>query len=571
MTDSSGGWEPLRKPSRAGTQPPPPRREPTGIGNGLLITPFTRLARVQAFSSMADGMIAVALAGSIFFSIDPDAARWRVALYLVLTIAPFAVVTPLLGPAIDRARGGRRGMIILSLALRAVIAFLMVRHIDSLFLFPEAFVMLILQKAYFVSRTALVPAVCPHHDELIEANSKLTLISAFSGVFGGTLATILVWAFDSNSPAAALAVVAFLIGSVFATQVPHVQIAANKPDETEKHEVRGAGILLAAGAVGIMRGIVGFTTFMLAFSLRAGEDGVDRSEPGAGVGAALGTIRDIDVDGTPGPPTWHLGLVGLSVGLGAFLGARYAPRIRETTTEERIVFGALAGMGAAALLAAWGGGISGTALLAFAVAICAATAKLGFDALVQRDAPHANHGRIFARFEGRFQLMWSAGAFIPVLLRIPIRLGALLIAIAAIFAATSYEIGRRTDRVKSSSAVAQAIRERVPVDRLNLGGAGARLGSVRSRFTPGGRQPPPPSTPLDPTVVAPLPEHAGADEQSVALDDVEWTTPDQPHLTSGEGVWLAPPDPGDDPTLEHRREPDEEGQYKLWSDESDAD
>ena len=37
---------------------------------------------------MCDAMVAVALAGSIFFSIDPSAARWRVALYLVLTIAP---------------------------------------------------------------------------------------------------------------------------------------------------------------------------------------------------------------------------------------------------------------------------------------------------------------------------------------------------------------------------------------------------------------------------------------------------------------------------------------------------
>ena len=77
------------------------------------------MAKTHALSSMCDAMIAVALAGSIFFSIDPGAARWRVALYLVLTIAPFAVVTPLIGPAVDRIRGGRRLMIVFTVLGRA--------------------------------------------------------------------------------------------------------------------------------------------------------------------------------------------------------------------------------------------------------------------------------------------------------------------------------------------------------------------------------------------------------------------------------------------------------------------
>ena len=122
------GWTPLREPRRA--TPPSPgggadRSRRSALGHGLRVTPFTQLARVHALSAMGDGAIAAALAGSIFFSIDPAAARWRVALYLILTIAPFAVVTPLLGPAIDRTRGGRRGMVIGTLAARAVVAFFM--------------------------------------------------------------------------------------------------------------------------------------------------------------------------------------------------------------------------------------------------------------------------------------------------------------------------------------------------------------------------------------------------------------------------------------------------------------
>ena len=66
------------------------------------------LARIQGASSVGDGLITAALAGSIFFNISPDAARARVAAALIVTVAPFAVITPLLGPAIDRAKGDIR-------------------------------------------------------------------------------------------------------------------------------------------------------------------------------------------------------------------------------------------------------------------------------------------------------------------------------------------------------------------------------------------------------------------------------------------------------------------------------
>ena len=64
-------------PRRGSPDEPRPVGRPSGLGNGLRITPFTQLARVHAISAIGDGLITVALAGSIFFSIDPDAARWR--------------------------------------------------------------------------------------------------------------------------------------------------------------------------------------------------------------------------------------------------------------------------------------------------------------------------------------------------------------------------------------------------------------------------------------------------------------------------------------------------------------
>jgi len=533
---------------------------------------------------MADGAIAVALAGSIFFSVDASAARSQVIFYLLLTIAPFAIVTPLLGPAIDRTRGGRRGMIIGSLLLRALVAFFMSRHIDSLLLFPEAFAMLVLQKGYGVSKAALVPAVCPRQEELVEANSKLSLIGSISAVVGGGLGALLIALFG-NSASTVLAALVFIAGAVLAIQLPQVKIAPKPVDSTERLEVRGANIILAATAIAIMRGIVGFTTFLLAFHLRAGDDGVDMLEPGAALGAHVGfvnyeRIELADIVGTPGPPQWHFGVAGLAAGVGAFLGARYVPIVRERTSEERIVLGALIATAITAFLGAWGGGITGTAMLAFGVAISAAMGKLGFDALVQRDAPTSNHGRQFAKFEGRFQAFWALGAFLAVLSRIPIQFGALLIAIVAGFAAVSYELGRRTDRVKRSSRVAEALRSRVPaeaveaVERIGSHKAVQRIKPLADRMAKLRSEPTRELAPtlIQPALDAPKPPSAPAGNDPVVqtgraddvdkapstpIDQVEWSAPQGPQV-SGDGVWVAPSDPPSPPT------PGEDGQYRLW-------
>ncbi len=542
MTEPEG-WSPLSAPRRSsspGSGRDSKKHEPlrTGIGNGLVTTSFTKLARVHVLSIIGDGAIAVALAGSIFFSIDPSEARWRVALYLILTIAPFAVVTPLLGPAIDRAAGGRRTMIIVTLALRAVLALLMARHIDSLLLFPEAFAMLVLQKTYGVSRTALVPAVCPREDELIEANSKLSLLSSIGGVVGGAMGVILIAIFG-NGASTILASLVFVFGAFAAFKLPQVQIANAPVDETEKLEVRGANIVLAATAIAVLRGIVGFTTFLLAFHLRAGDDGADVEEPGSLFGTALGAFREggynaevtPDLIGSAGPPQWQLAVVGLAAGSGAFLGAKFAPDIRNRTSEERIVLGAMITTAVAAFLGGFGGGIQGTAVLAFGVGISASVGKLGFDALVQRDAPRSNHGRTFAKFEGRFQLTWALGAFIAVISRFPIQLGAFMIAIAAGFAAVSYELGRRTDRVQSSSRIGEAIRERVPqsaVDKIESAKAVqtvkpviARVSNVRRSLFSVGNSAVLPSSPIE-----------GASGEAV-----------EPSMKSGESDSPPPPQP----------------------------
>src|SRR5207237_5703670 len=119
-------------------------------------SPFARLAVVHLLSIGGDTLVTTALAGSLFFSISPGAARGRVGLYLALTMAPFAVVAPLLGPALDRSRGGRRFLLVGTAAGRALVCFLMAGDIKGLLLFPEAFAFLVLSKSYAIIKSALV-------------------------------------------------------------------------------------------------------------------------------------------------------------------------------------------------------------------------------------------------------------------------------------------------------------------------------------------------------------------------------------------------------------------------------
>jgi hypothetical protein len=185
-------------------------------------------------------------------------------------------------------------------------------------------------------------------------------------------------------------------------------------------------------------------TFLLAFDLRGG--GHDSPHPlGLAVARAVRAARHVPVDplGGHGHPAWHFGLVlGCSV-LGSLLGALVAPRLRRAVSEERILTGALTATVGAALAAALRGGLLGAAVLVIVVGVAASAGKLAFDSLVQRDAPDANRGRSFARFETRFQLVWVVGAFVPVALPLPARLGYVLVAAVAGFAVFSYQAGVR--------------------------------------------------------------------------------------------------------------------------------
>ena len=396
------GWRPIRRPV------PAPGR--------ITTPPFRRLAVAHTLSLTGDALVTVALAGSLFFSISPTAARGRVALSLVLTMAPFGLVAPLLGPAIDRVRGGRRLMVVGAAAGRAVAALFAAAWLDGLLLFPAAFVLLVLSKTHAVAKSSIVPTVVEGQDDLVGANARLALagvlVSAAAAVPG-----VIVLQLAGAEWVMRLAAVVFVAAAASAVRIVQIRPGDPATHSAAIEELRQAGARLAAIAAGVLRASVGFLTFLVAFAFRRGHE-----------------------------PAWVFGLVLAVSTAGTLVGSLVAPALRRRVSEEHLLAGALCLVTVAMLVAARTGGRVAAALAAGAVGVAASAGKLAFDSVVQRDAPPAATGRAFARFEAMFQLAWVAGALFPVVVSVPSRTGYGLLALGSGAAAAAYLAGVAANR-----------------------------------------------------------------------------------------------------------------------------
>src|SRR3954451_21267600 len=144
--------------------------------------PFGRLVVAHSVTTAADALFAVSLARSLFFSVSADAARPRILLYLLLTLAPFAVLGPSIAPVIDRAPGGYRFVILATSAGRFLACLSMTASLDSLLFFPEAFTVLVLGRTYSVAKSSLVARLVDDDSRLVAANAQLARMGTIGGV-----------------------------------------------------------------------------------------------------------------------------------------------------------------------------------------------------------------------------------------------------------------------------------------------------------------------------------------------------------------------------------------------------
>lgn len=359
-----------------------------GWGHG-----YGRLAESHAASVAGDALVAVALAGTLFFSVPSTEARSNVALYLILTLAPFALLGPVLARVFDRSPGAYRAGLALSSIGRVGVAVGFIFVIDTIWLFPLAFAMLVLSRFHGISRSAVLPVVVRNTDELIDANARL----ARAGVIAAAIVVPIGAGLDvvfGAVPVLVAAIIFYLVAAVSATQLPPVTGVVHPPAGRRKRLSLPRDIRLARFATAGVRFLNGYLVLLIAFSLREGD---------AGVGS-LATL---------------LG----AAGMGYFLSAWAAPTIGRYVREEPMVVGALAVEAIAAFIGAQLLSLAAAAVLVAAAGFAWGTAKFAFDGMMHRTVPEVDRARAFTTAETMFQIAWVVGALIPVLPFWPTELG----------------------------------------------------------------------------------------------------------------------------------------------------
>src|SRR5487761_2459382 len=407
-------------------------------------TAFGRLALVHVIMMAGDTFVTVSLAGSLFFSVSPTEAKGKVLAYLLITIAPFAVVSPVLGPLIDRSANGRRILVAMSAGLRALLCWTMSQHLNSLWLFPEAFLVLISSKLYVVTRGALVPEMARtdqlrgHAPSVGQAgwpadgpeerrgfagfNAQLTLLGTLAGLIAGASGAGLLKGVGASSVliAATFVYLAATVASIRLQrpgQVVRDEVTGLSQTQRDLHALNPLGdseVVWGLAAASLMRFTVGFATFLRAFGLR-------RQHAGLGYFAFALVLS----------------------GVGALLGLALVTRVRNALKESTLLALALLATGSGAALASTNPTLVVQILLAGWLGLCAAVAQPTFDAITQRNVAPGAQGRTFARFAVRQQLLWVLGAVIPVAITLRFSLGDALLAALTIAAGLVYGLGRR--------------------------------------------------------------------------------------------------------------------------------
>ncbi len=358
-------------------------------------TGLARLIEISGVASAGDALVTVSLAGTLFFSVPVGEARGRVALYLVMTMAPFALLAPVIGPLLDRMRRGRRAAMAATLVLRTVLALVMAAAVsgrteDALRLYPAAFGCLVASKAFGVARAAALPRLLPGELSLVSANARVSLSATLTATVAVAVGGALV-RFAGPQWALRLGAVVFLAGAALALRLPvridsvvGEEAATLSSSSTRVDGSVGAAVVRALRANAGVRAFNGFLVFHLAFLLRA--------HP----------VADIS-------PTAQIGLAVAALGVGSAAGASLGALLRKHSPDATVVF-SLGACAVAAAFGAWLFGLAAIVCVAVVAGAAQASGKLALDAVVQREVPEAVRSSAFARSETLLQLLWVLGA-----------------------------------------------------------------------------------------------------------------------------------------------------------------
>lgn len=358
---------------------------------------LNRLIELHACNSAGDAAVAIALAGTIFFAGATSEARGQVALFLGLTMLPFAIVAPLIGPFLDRFSHGRRWAIGATFAIRGFLCWVLAGAVadESVWLYPAALGVLVSSKAYGVTRAAAVPRLVPPEITLVKANGRVSL----AGVVGASVSAPLAGAaaYFGSEWALRYAFLVFVLGTIVAILLPA------KVDSTEGEQDVGDTPVGGRRRAGLPpkvsfalrvncgpRWLSGFLTMYIVFLLRA--------KP---------------IDGWEDRTTLLIGLVIGGAGLGNTLGIVLASLAKKINPSVTVVAALLADIVIVALAAAFYSVVVLVAL-GLTAGLTQYLAKVSLDSTIQTGVPPRAHSSAFARGDTTLQLAWVIGGFVGI-------------------------------------------------------------------------------------------------------------------------------------------------------------
>ncbi|WP_027944303.1 MFS transporter [Amycolatopsis taiwanensis] len=365
---------------------------------------LTKLTYAVMLNYASDAAMAVALANTLFFAATSGQGRGRVALYLLITIAPFALVAPVIGPALDRIQRGRRLAMCVSSVGQALMAVIMALHFDDWGLYPAALGMMVLSKSFTVLKSAITPRVVPPEITLSKTNARLTVFGlAAGGVFGALASGVSSFAGSSGALwFTALICVAAAWQSmripawveVTEGEVPTSLMARPEPEAKKRRQVLGHDVVVALWGNGTVRVLTGFLMMFAAFAVKA-----QAEESGD----------------SPFVQLVMLGAIGAAAGAGGFVGNALGSRL-QFGHPTQVVLAAVAAAVASTILAAIFAGIVTAAVVGLVGSTASALAKVSLDAVIQADLPEESRASAFGRSETVLQLAWCFGGAVGLLL-----------------------------------------------------------------------------------------------------------------------------------------------------------
>jgi hypothetical protein len=385
-----------------------------------------RLFDLHAASCAGDTLVTIGLAGTIFFNAPLGEARYKVALYLLVTMVPFALLAPVVGPLLDHFRHGRRYALAATMLGRAFLAWMISDNIDTFGLYPAAFGVLALSRAYGVARSAAVPRLLPEGLGLSQAGARASVYGTVAGALVTPIGLAAFW--FGPQWALRVASVIFLVGMVIALRLP--PRADSDPPEAVPRPIstifggvrRGgdrplSGRLVTAALVGsaTLRGLFGFLLLFLAFAIKAGD-------------------LTTDVFGRTLSDEAALGLIGAALAAGTFLATAVGTRLR-IHRPVALQSSGLVIVAGVAVLTTIEFSLPMVVLLCLLTAIVSGIGKLGIDATIQERVSERLKASAFAHSETVLMLAFVAGGALGL---IPLdgRVGVgVIAALATLFAA----------------------------------------------------------------------------------------------------------------------------------------